>query len=299
MQFAITAIDRYLGVFEAFVEAGWTPLKLFTVPAKCELDQHGSVMALAEQHGAAIQLSRMTLQDMADLRERGCEALVVASYDWPIDDWTPYLRYAVNFHSSPLPEARGPYPVVRAILEKRDSWAVTCHRLAPDLDHGEILGAENFPMRPDECHESLDLKVQMAAKRLAARIAPRFADLWPRAEPQGEGTYWRKPALRERVIDFQAPVDSVLRHVRAYGATGSLACIGATWFAVKRAVGWTERHDCAPGEVAHVHNRSIVVATPDGYVGLLETEPVPLGAVAELQSELRLFGARRPHRSAA
>jgi methionyl-tRNA formyltransferase len=105
--------------------------------------------------------------------------------------------------------------------------------------------------------------------------------------------------VRERVIDFQASVESILLHVRAFGATGSLACIGATWFGVKRAVGWTERHDCAPGEVAHVHNRSIVVAAQDGYVGLLETEPLPLSAVAELQSELRLFGARRARRSAA
>jgi methionyl-tRNA formyltransferase len=293
MQFAITAIDRYLGVFEAFVDAGWTPLKLFTVPTKSELDNQSAVMGLAERHGATIQLSRMTGADLADLNARGCDALIVASYDWPIGDWTPYLKYAVNFHSSPLPDARGPYPVPRAILDRRDSWAVTCHRLAREIDSGEILGAESFPMRADECHESLDLKVQMAAKRLAARLAGCFVESWERAAPQGEGAYWKLPGLRERVINFHAPVDSILLHVRAFGATGSLANIGATWFAVKRAVGWTERHEHAPGAVAHVHNRSIVVATPDGYVGLLEAEPVPLEAVAELQPQLKLFNEGR------
>jgi methionyl-tRNA formyltransferase len=294
MKFAITAIDRYLGVFEAFVEAGWTPVKLFTVPAKCELDNHNAVVALAGEHGAAVQISKMMREDLADLKARGCDALIVASYDWPVPDWTPYLRYAVNFHSAPLPEARGPYPLMRAILEKRESWAVTCHRLASDIDAGEILAAEDFAMRADECHESLDLKVQMAAARLAKRIAADLPDLWARATPQGNGFYWRMPQLSERVIDFDAPVDDVLLHVRAYGATGSLANIGGAWFAVKRAVGWTERHEHTPGAVAHVHNRSIVVATPDGYVGLLEMEPVPATTVAELQAQLKLFDGRRP-----
>lgn len=287
MKFAITAIDRYCGVFEAFLAAGWEPVKLFTIEARSDLDSQHAVLALAAQHGAAIQISKMTAPDLADLAARGCEALIVASYDWPIGDWTPHLKYAVNFHASPLPEGRGPYPVPRAILEQRDAWGVACHRLTGEIDGGDILDAEAFPLRPDECHERLDLKIQMAAARLARRLAGDFAGAWARARPQGEGSYWRKSALREHVLDFRLPVDHVLRHVRAFGATGSLAAIGATWFAVRRAVGWAERHDLAPGAVAHVHNRSIVMATPDGYVALLETEPVPLAAVAELQAQLR------------
>jgi len=195
----------------------------------------------------------------------------------------------VNFHASPLPEARGPYPTPRAILDRRTAWGIACHKLGAAIDRGDILDAETFPLRPDECHESLDLKIQMAAKRLAGRVAGDFAGAWTRARPQGEGSYWKKLDLADHVIDFRRPVDSVLLHVRAFGATGSLAAIGATWFAVRRAVGWTERHDLAPGAVAHAHNRSIVVATPDGYVALLETEPVPLAAVAALQAQLRLF----------
>jgi methionyl-tRNA formyltransferase len=298
MKFAITAIDRYCGVLEAFLAAGWEPVKLFTVEARSELDSQRAVIALAAQHGAAIQISRMTAPDLADLAARGCEALIVASYDWPIGDWTPYLKYAVNFHASPLPEGRGPYPAPRAILERRDAWGVACHRLTTEIDRGEILDAEAFALRPDECHESLDLKIQMAAARLASRLAGDFAGAWARARPQGEGSYWRKCALRERVLDFRAPVDDVVRHVRAFGATGSLAAIGATWFAVRRAVGWAERHDLAPGAVAHVHNRSIVIATPDGYVALLETEPAPRAAVVELQAQLRPPGAP-PQRAAS
>src|SRR6202050_2340456 len=229
MRFAIAAIDRYLGVFEAFVEAGWRPLRLFTVPLKSELANQQAVIAFAEQNKAAIQLSRMNARDLAGLREEGCEALIVASYDWKIGDWRTFVKYAVNFHCSPLPDGRGPYPVVRAILDNRDSWGVSCHRLTPQIDRGEILAAEEFPLRPDECHESLDLKIQMAARRLAMRVAGQFTELWERAEPQCGAGYWRKHEVAEHVIDFGEPTDSVLRHVRAFGANGSLACVGGVW----------------------------------------------------------------------
>jgi len=282
MRFAIAAIDRYLGVFEAFVEAGWKPLRLFTVPLKSDLASQQAVIAFAEQNKAAIQLSRMNARDLAGLREEGCEALIVASYDWKIGDWRTFVKYAVNFHCSPLPEGRGPYPVVRAILDNRESWGVACHRLTPQIDKGEILAVEEFPLRPDECHESLDLKIQMAARRLATRVAGQFAELWRHAKPQAEGTYWRKFRLEEHVIDFHAPVESILRHIRAFGANGSLASIGMTWHTVKRAVGWTEKHDHAPGEVAHVFNRSIVIAASDGYIGLLDSAPTPFPVVAEM-----------------
>jgi hypothetical protein len=38
----------------------------------------------------------------------------------------------------PLPEGRGagPYPLTRAILEARDFWAITCHKLSEKFDEG-------------------------------------------------------------------------------------------------------------------------------------------------------------------
>ena len=289
MRFAIAAIDRYLGVFETFVQAGWTPVKLFTSPLKNDLDSQHAVIAYAEQQGAAIQLSQMTTSNMAELRDvYGCEALIVASYSWKIEDWQPFLKYAVNFHASPLPEGRGPYPVIRAIKEGRPSWAVTCHKINSEFDKGDILAVEEFPLQPDECHESLDLKIQMAAKRLAGKVAGLFIGLWEEAKPQGDGSYWKRYKLHEHVIDFQLPIQDVMRHIRAFGKVGSLAKISNTWLIVKQAVGWVEAHKHVPGNVVHINNQSIIVATTEGYVGLLEAVRHPLA----LLSRFRLASRR-------
>jgi methionyl-tRNA formyltransferase len=228
----------------------------------------------------------MTQNDIDQLQRQGCEALIVASYDWKVPDCQSVFPYAINFHCSPLPEGRGPYPVSRALLERRTSWAVTCHKLSFKIDQGDILAHEHFRLEPEDCHESLDLKIQMAAKRLAEHITKNLPDLWQKAIPQGEAVYWKKPTLLERVINFNKPVADVLRHIRAFGANESLAAVGDHWYLVKRAVGWPETHAHKPGFAAHSFNRSTVIAATDGYVGLLDISLAPDHLIAEVEDQM-------------
>jgi len=287
MRFAIAAAsDRYLGVFESFINAGWRPVKLFTAGSKDKFDEQRRIITCAENNGAKVQETRLTERDLQELRELGCEVLVVAGYQWKIPDWRAHLKYAVNFHPSPLPRGRGAYPAVRAILEKWDHWAVTCHRLTTEFDNGDILAAENFPLGTDECHERLDLKIQMASRRLAARVAAQFTALWDKAVPQQGGDYWNKPELWERVVDFSNPVEDILRLIRAYGTNVSLAKLDGNWFGVTRAVGWQEAHTFKPGTVVHLFNRSVVVAAADGYIGLIEFDVAPEQLAQQVQASV-------------
>lgn len=270
MRFAITGHDNSVGIFEAFLKAGWEPVKLFTFSAEGTLESNERMSAIARDKSIPVQSSQLSDADLADLAERGCDALIVAGYPWRIGDWRPFMRYAVNFHPSPLPEARGPYPLVRAIMEGRTSWAVTCHKLERHFDAGDILAAETFALGENECHESLSLKIQMASIRLAERVAGNFVGLWERAAPQGAGDYWPNLSPQDRTVDFSAPVDAILRKVRALGLLGFVAQVNGAWICVQRAVGWREAHGRTVGTVAHIHNKTLVIAVPDGYVGLIE-----------------------------
>ena len=175
---------------------------------------------------------------------------------------------------------------MRAILEGWDHWAITCHQIPPEFDKGDMLAVEKFPLRVDECHDSIDLKIQMAAKRLAVRVAGRFVPLWEQATPQDAGSHWRKYALRERLPDFHQPVEQIIRRIRAVGQTQSLAHLNHSWLIIKRAVGWTEAHRDVPGSVVHLFNRSIVVAALDGFIGLLESCPAPAHLITEIPTQL-------------
>jgi methionyl-tRNA formyltransferase len=279
MRFAVTATDRYLNVFKALVERGWTPVKVFTTPVDDRLHRNAEVLNFAQQAKVDVQISRLTEDNLRELADRGCEALVVASYQWRIGDWRPYLKYAVNFHPAPLPFGRGPYPTPVPILEQAGRWGVACHKLEHDFDAGDVLSTVEFPVSAQDDHDSVDLKIQLASKRLAEDIAEHFADRWNAAIPQIGGSYYPLWTDRDRRLDFSQSVESVLRRVRAFGPIECIAQIKDVTLFVRRAVGWIESHRIPAGTVVYVNGLSLVVAAADGYVGLTEWSLIKSDAV--------------------
>jgi methionyl-tRNA formyltransferase len=279
MRFALTAVDRNLSVLDGLLEAGWKLIKLFTVPSPDGASLSRAVIDRAARLNVPIQLSRLLDDDLRALGAAGCEVLVCGSYNWRIGDWRPHMPYAVNFHTSPLPDARGPYPNFRAILENRRAWGVSCHKIERKFDTGDILATELFPLSETDCHDSLELKTQMACGRLASRVAGDFVGLWDGAHPQKSGSYWKLTSEAERTLDFTAPVESLMRQIRAFGMTEVIAHVNGRTIYVRRAVGWIEAHSHTPGTVVHADGRRSVVAALDGYIGLIEWSPIPLPAI--------------------
>jgi methionyl-tRNA formyltransferase len=270
MRFAITATDRYLDVFKTLVEHGWTPVKLFTASVDNRVHRNNAVIEYARQHKVEVQISRLSEQNLRELCDRGCEVLVVASYGWRIGDWRPHLKYAVNFHPAPLPRGRGPYPAPAAILEEAGTWGVSCHKLEQQFDTGDVLKTLEFPISAAEDHDSLDLKIQLTARRLSADVADRLVEYWNTAIPQVGGNYYPMWTPEDRRLDFSQTVAQVLRRVRAFGPIECLAYLNKATLFVRRAVGWTESHQYPAGSVVYVNGLSLVVAAADGYIGLTE-----------------------------
>jgi methionyl-tRNA formyltransferase len=279
MRFAITATDRYLGVLHALLERGWNLVKVFTTPVDGRLHHHGALLEFARKLAVPVQLSRLTAADLAALSEAGCEALIVASYCWRIPDWRAQLRFAVNFHPSPLPLARGPYPVPAAILQGATRWGVSCHKLEAQFDSGDVLRVLEFPLDADEDHDRLDLKVQLAARRLAGDVAEHFIQYWDGALPQGAGSYFPQWTVEDRRLDFKHRVEQILRRVRAFGRIECIADINGARLFVRRAVGWQESHGREPGAVVHWNSLAMVITAADGYIGLTEWSLIDPDAV--------------------
>jgi methionyl-tRNA formyltransferase len=279
MRFAITATDRYLGVFENLVKQGWEPVKVFTSVVDNKRHCNKKLIECAQQQGLDVQFSRLQVSDLQDLQRRGCDILVVASYNWKIPEWQPYLKYAINFHPSPLPEGRGPYPMIRALLEQQARWGVTCHKLSQQFDAGDILAQSMFPLSDGECHERLDLKIQMAMKGLATQVAQNFEVLWQHAEAQHEGRYIPFWSKEEQTVDFSESVDKVMLKLRAFGFFECMATVNKIPIYIRRAVGWRADHSISPGALVHTDGLTMVVAAKDGYIGILEWSLLDQNAV--------------------
>ena len=269
-RFAITASDRYIGVFKAFIENGWEPVKLFSTPANDHLTCSKLIFELAQSHKIPIQVSRMVDRDLADLQLLDCELLVIASYPWRIGRWERFLRRAINFHPAPLPNYRGPLPLVQAILEQQSQWGTSCHKVDANFDTGDILAARSFDISPNECFESLDLKAQMETRQLALAVAQDLDHLWDEATPQGVGryvSYWKDA---DRELDFNGNVSQIDIKLRAFGSIECTATINELKYYVRRAVCWLAAHNHAPGTLVHADGARYVLACSDGFVALLE-----------------------------
>ncbi|MGY2051875.1 methionyl-tRNA formyltransferase [Methylobacterium sp. JK268] len=285
MKFAFAGIDFLGGVFEALAGVGWQPIKLFTRPCDGIYDFNDSVVALARRHRVPIQLSRLRAADLDALTaEHGRDwTLVVAGYPWLITGWPGRVRYALNFHPSPLPTGRGPYPLFKAILDAYETWGVTAHVLAEEgFDTGDILAQELFPLAAAETHETLLARCQMAAMRLAAGpIARDLPARWRSPEPQGDGSYWPRVTDADRTLDFRQPVEAVLRKVRAFGAIETVARLNDARVFVAAADGWTEPHRFTPGAIVHRHRRHVLVAARDGFVQVTRWSSLPLAEAGQ------------------
>ncbi|WP_210484574.1 methionyl-tRNA formyltransferase [Microvirga antarctica] len=281
MRFAFAGIDFLGDVFETLIESGWTPVKLFSRPCDRVYDFNDTTVARARALRIPVQTVRIQPADLAGLSALRCEALIVAGYPWLIKGWETHLPYAVNFHPSPLPEARGPYPLFQAVLDQVPEWGMTAHVMEPAFDTGAIIAQRLFPTGSDETHDQLLAKCQLAAKDIARALATDLPALWKAASPQGAGSYWPRMSAAQRTIDWTGSVDEILRTVRAFGTIESFATVNSRLLHVWAASGWTQPHSEKPGQLVHRHRRHLVVAARDGFVQLTGWSPYPPGAGRE------------------
>lgn len=266
MRFAFAGIDFLGDVFETFLARGWEPVKLFSRPCDSIYDFNDVTLSRARSLRLAVQMSRILPADLAGLKAMGCEALVVAGYPWLITGWERHIPYAVNFHPSPLPLGRGPYPLFQAILDGLSEWGMTAHTLEPSFDTGAIVAQKRFSLSDAESHDTLLSKCQMAAKDVAAEIASDLPGLWAEARPQGPGTYWPRVTQAQRTVSWNSDVQHVLRTIRAFGSIEAFAQIESRYVYVWEASGWEEPHRYRPGTLVHRHRKHMVVAVRDGFV---------------------------------
>ncbi len=261
MRFAIATADKHEGVFHALTACGWKPVKLFTFFDRQQC-MGANVAAAAIKLGVPVQTSRLTDDDLARLKELDCDVLVAANYRWRIGDWRPHLRHAVNFHPSPLPLGRGPWPLVRALQAK--GWkpgGSACHRLSEEFDAGDLLAQSRFPLAKDETQEGLDLRCQMALRSLAsAKVAldlPR--PVAPRRLPPGSRGLLAALALTPTAaLELSGTVAEAQRQLRAFGLLECTVRLGPSTMAVRRGTAWKEAHPHAPGNLVHGQGRQLV-----------------------------------------
>ncbi len=122
----------------------------------------------------------------------------------------------LNFHPAPLPDMRGLGGYNVAVLEGMSEWGVSCHFVEPELDTGDLVEVERFPVDAHTATAfSLDLESQERLLGLFQRVMGRLlaGEELPRT-PQGDGRYVGREEFES--LRHVRPGDDLGRKLRAF-----------------------------------------------------------------------------------
>jgi methionyl-tRNA formyltransferase len=151
--------------------------------------------------------------------------IIVAAYGVILKQDVLDFAPCLNVHYSLLPKYRGANPVAAAILNGDVESGVCLQKMALELDTGDILMLEKFPIGENETTD----EVRVKASAIAAEMLCRFLDdpaAWPPVPQSGEPTFAKKEIGADTSIDWKKSAREIHNQVRAIGGRATVNGIG-------------------------------------------------------------------------
>ncbi len=198
---------------------------------------------------------------------------------------------SINLHGSLLPAYRGAAPIERAVLNGETTTGLTTFLLEQGVDTGEILGATELCIGPDETAGELRERMSRAgAPLLAASVAAVLEGrALQRRQPDGEFPTAPKLSAADRALDLAQPAERLHNQVRALSPEpGALALFRGQPLQVLRTTRVEIPREGPAGRLRR-EGRRLFLACGTGEVEILEL--VPAGK-RRLEAAAWLAGAR-------
>lgn len=145
-----------------------------------------AIVKEAEKRGIPVVYGRISEERVRRyFEEEGCDLFFSAEYGYiiPVPKDLPQFR-GVNLHSALLPKGRGYFPVEVTLARHPAETGVTLHKIAPELDTGDIIDVEKFALKPEMDSVDVCIKNRQAGLALTKRLMADFEGAWSRAVPQ-------------------------------------------------------------------------------------------------------------------
>jgi methionyl-tRNA formyltransferase len=179
----------------------------------------------------------------------------------------------INIHPSLLPKYRGPSPIPAAILNRDSETGITIQRLAAEMDSGDILAQERFPLSGRETGAGLGAFCGEKSAEMLPGVLAAIAGgtCRPRPQDHSRASYCSLIAGEAGMIDWNKSALEIDAQIRAY--TPWPLC----WtthgerrlFVLEAQVLESGGEGAAPGTVLGIDKgRGILVQTGEGALGM-------------------------------
>ncbi len=268
---------------EALVNAGCNIVAVVTAPDKpagrgMKLQQP-DVKKYAVEKGLKV-LQPVKLKDPQFLEElqslKADLQLVVAFRMLPQVVWDMPPMGTINLHGSLLPHYRGAAPINWAIINGEKFTGVTTFKLKQEIDTGDILLQESFPIGPNETAGELHDRMKEIGAGLLVRTVKELAEGTLIASQQSAvGNLQMAPKIHTETcrIDWSQPLENVHNFVRGLSPfPGAFTILNEKMFKIFRAQKELGFPAVSEGEYETDGKTFLKVACENGYLQLLEVQ---------------------------
>jgi methionyl-tRNA formyltransferase len=188
-----------------------------------------------------------------------------------------FPKGGVNLHPSLLPRWRGPCPINAAILNGDSQTGITIQSLALDMDAGDIILQEGFPLTGKETAAALTETAAEKGAPLLARALDLIAAGKDSRAPQDPSkvSYCKILDREQGRIDWKKSAVHIERMIRAFDPwPGAWTVFQKSALRILAADAVPERdRPSAPGAVLGVDTeRGILIQTGDGLLAVRELQ---------------------------
>lgn len=208
------------------------------------------------------------------LAELNADLMVVVAYGLLLPNvvlTAPRLG-CLNVHASILPRWRGAAPIQRAILAGDHMTGISIMQMDEGLDTGAVWRIAECPIATTDTSKTLHDKLsQIGAQSLVDTLEDmQQGASHPIPQNDAESTYATKISKAEAAINWQQSASQIHRQIRAF--TPWPICfsqLATETIRIWQAEPLKSASKAIPGEIIHVGQDGIIVATGEGVLRLL------------------------------
>ena len=179
--------DVFLSCFE-FLAEHHRVLALYTYHNEEDYFTEYAITRRAAERGIPIHYESISPEEIRRcFTQEGCDLFFIAEYDriLRLPEDLPAFR-GINTHSSLLPQGCGYYPIESAMARGITRTGVTMHKVAPQVDSGQILAKRALEITPDMDSVDVYLRNAANARQMLEELLEDLEGAWQRAVPQRE-----------------------------------------------------------------------------------------------------------------
>ncbi|AWN21482.1 methionyl-tRNA formyltransferase [Streptococcus sobrinus] len=214
-------------------------------------------------------------QEMADLMDLGADGIITAAYGQFLPSkLLDSMDFSLNVHASLLPKYRGGAPIHYALINGDDKAGVTIMEMVKEMDAGDMVSQASLPILDEDNVGTMFEKLAVLGRDLLLDTLPDYlaGKLQPQAQDPEQVSFSPNITPEQEWLDWDKSARALFNQVRGmYPWPVAHTLLKGQRFKVYQA-----KPVEGQGQAGHIiekTKKSMVVATGDGALSLLEVQP--------------------------